>query len=98
MTFQQLAQMSMIAPPRTSTHTTDPPYAADCAALKSFPMDPKEAKTIADFLISDFENEMKTTLRVIQAVPATRLDYCPDAKSKTGLGLVATWRSKTNGC
>jgi uncharacterized damage-inducible protein DinB len=51
-------------------------------------MDPKEAKTVADFLIADFENEMQTTLRVIQAVPSTHLDYQPDSKSKTGLGLV----------
>src|SRR5665811_873555 len=29
-------------------------------------MDPKEAKTVADFLIPDFENEMQATLRVIQ--------------------------------
>ena len=51
-------------------------------------MDSKEAKTVADFLIADFENEMQSTLRVIAAVPSDRLDYQPDAKSKTGLGLV----------
>ena len=51
-------------------------------------MDSTEAKTIANFLIADFENEMQTTLRVLQAVPADHLDYRPDAKSKTGLGLV----------
>ena len=51
-------------------------------------MDPKEAKTIADFLIADFENEMKSTLRVIEAVPNGRLDHRPDPKSKTSLGLV----------
>jgi len=47
-----------------------------------------EAKTVADFLIADFENEMQTTLRVIEAVPSNHLDYRPEAKSKTGLGLV----------
>jgi len=47
-----------------------------------------EAKTVADFLIADFENEMQTTLRVIEAVPSDHLDYRPEAKSKTGLGLV----------
>jgi uncharacterized damage-inducible protein DinB len=47
-----------------------------------------EAKTVADFLIADFENEMKTTLRVIESVPKGHLDYRPDSKSKTGLGLV----------
>jgi len=51
-------------------------------------LDPKEAKIIADFLIADFENEMKSTLRVIEAVPNGRLDHRPDPKSKTGLGLV----------
>jgi uncharacterized damage-inducible protein DinB len=55
---------------------------------KERPMDAKEAKTVADFLIADFENEVPTTLRVIQAVPAARNDYQPDSKSKTGLGLV----------
>jgi uncharacterized damage-inducible protein DinB len=51
-------------------------------------MDPKQAKTVADFLISDFEREMQTTLGVFQAVPGSHLDYRPDAKSRTGLGLV----------
>ena len=31
---------------------------------------------------------MQTTLRVIEAVPNGHLDYRPDEKSKTGLGLV----------
>jgi uncharacterized damage-inducible protein DinB len=51
-------------------------------------MDSKQTKAIADFLIADFEGEMQTTLRVINAVPSGRLDYQPDSKSKTGLGLV----------
>ena len=51
-------------------------------------MDSKEARTVADFLIGDFENEMQTTLRVIEAVPNGHLDYRPDSKSKSGLGLV----------
>jgi uncharacterized damage-inducible protein DinB len=51
-------------------------------------MDSKEAKTVAEFLIADFENEMQTTARVIQAVPNNHLDYRPDSKSKTALGLV----------
>jgi hypothetical protein len=51
-------------------------------------MDPQEAKTIANFLVADFENEIQTTLRVIEAVPDGQLDYQPDPKSKTGLGLV----------
>ena len=32
-------------------------------------MDTKEAKTVAEFLIKDFEGEMPTTLRVMEAVP-----------------------------
>jgi uncharacterized damage-inducible protein DinB len=51
-------------------------------------MDPNQTKTIADFLITDFESEMQTTLRVINAVPNDGLSYRPDSKSKTGLGLV----------
>jgi uncharacterized damage-inducible protein DinB len=51
-------------------------------------MDSNQTKTIADFLITDFESEMQTTLRVINAVPDDRISYQPDAKSKTGLGLV----------
>jgi hypothetical protein len=50
-------------------------------------MTPGEAKSIAAFLIADFENEMQTTQRVLAAVPADRLEYQPDAKAKTGLGL-----------
>lgn len=51
-------------------------------------MDSQQAKTVADFLIADFEGEIPTTLRVLQAVPIDHLEYRPDAKSKTGLGLV----------
>lgn len=51
-------------------------------------MNSQEARSIADFLIADFENEMQTTQRVLEAVPANHLDYQPDAKAKTGLGLV----------
>ena len=51
-------------------------------------MNSDQTRTVADFLIADFENEMQATLRVIQAVPNGHLDYRPDSKSKTGLGLV----------
>ena len=51
-------------------------------------MSSQDSKTVADFLIADFETEMQTTLRVIEAASDCRLDYQPDAKSKTGLGLV----------
>jgi uncharacterized damage-inducible protein DinB len=51
-------------------------------------MDAQATKTVAEFLITDFEREMQTTMRVFEAVPAGKLDYRPDAKSKTGLGLL----------
>jgi len=51
-------------------------------------MDSKEAKAVADFLIADFENEIQATTRVIEAVPNRDLDYRPDPKSKSALGLV----------
>jgi uncharacterized damage-inducible protein DinB len=51
-------------------------------------MGSQETKTIADFLIADFQSEMETTLRVIAAVPSDHLDYRPDGKAKSGLGLV----------
>ena len=51
-------------------------------------MNSNETKTVADFLIADFQNEMQTTLRVLAAVPTGHLDYRPDPKSKTALGLV----------
>ena len=51
-------------------------------------MNPNEVKNVANFLVTDFENEMQTTLRLFAAVPGSRLDYQPDAKAKTGLGLL----------
>lgn len=51
-------------------------------------MDSQKAKAVADFLVADFQDEMQTTQRVITAVPVDHLDYRPDDKSKTGLGLV----------
>ncbi|HKC25786.1 MAG TPA: DinB family protein [Thermoanaerobaculia bacterium] len=45
-------------------------------------------KTIADFLLRDMEGEVALTKSVFAAVPADRLDYTPDAKSKTALGLL----------
>jgi uncharacterized damage-inducible protein DinB len=51
-------------------------------------MRPDEAKTIAEFLLASVEREMATTLNVFQAVPAEKLDYRPDPKSKTALGLL----------
>jgi uncharacterized damage-inducible protein DinB len=51
-------------------------------------MNSNEAKSVADFLIADFENEIQITLHILAALPDDGLDYHPDAVSKTGLGLV----------
>ena len=51
-------------------------------------MNSNETKNVADFLIADLEIEMKTTLRVLAAVPDGDLGYRPDDKSKTALGLL----------
>ena len=51
-------------------------------------MTASEAKLIAEFLVADFRYEMQTTLAVLGAAPNQRLDYRPDAKSKSGLGLL----------
>jgi len=51
-------------------------------------MDSQQAKAVADFLIVDFEYEMQTTMRVLQAAPSDRVDYKPDNKSKSAIGLV----------
>jgi uncharacterized damage-inducible protein DinB len=51
-------------------------------------MNPAEAKTVANFLLAEIANEAQTTVRVFGAVPAGRLDYTPDPKSKTALGLL----------
>ncbi len=51
-------------------------------------MSTHDVKAVADFLIADFEYEMQTTLRVIEAVPTVHLDYQPDPKAKDALGLV----------
>ena len=51
-------------------------------------MDASNAKTVADFLIADFEDEIPITEQVLAAVPNDQLDYQPDPKAKTGLGLI----------
>lgn len=51
-------------------------------------MTPQEAKSIADFLVSELEGEIPLTTGVFAAVPEGRLDYTPDARSKTALGLL----------
>src|SRR5688500_10009308 len=51
-------------------------------------MSPDQARVVADFLLSMLEQELKTTTGVLAAAPSGALDYQPDAKSKTGLGLL----------
>jgi len=51
-------------------------------------MTPDQAKAIGDFLIADLEREIETTIKVIAAVPPDHLDYQPDIKASTGLGLI----------
>jgi uncharacterized damage-inducible protein DinB len=51
-------------------------------------MNSADAKTIANFLCSDFTHEVQTTARVLGAVPAGKLGYQPDDKSKSALGLM----------
>jgi uncharacterized damage-inducible protein DinB len=51
-------------------------------------MNPADAKAIADFLLMEMASEASTTTRVFGAVPDRRLDYKPDASSKTALELL----------
>jgi uncharacterized damage-inducible protein DinB len=47
-----------------------------------------EARTISEFLLEEMAREASTTLRVFAAVPDTGLDYRPNAKSKSAIGLL----------
>jgi len=51
-------------------------------------MSPDQARIVADFLLSMLEQEIATTTGVFAAAPSDRLDYQPDARSKSGLGLL----------
>jgi len=46
-----------------------------------------QAKTIADYTLSDYESERAATKRVIEAIPSSGLNYTPDQKSMTALDL-----------
>lgn len=46
-----------------------------------------EARLLAGYLLGQLEQEMATTRRVIEAVPAGREDYAPDARSMPALKL-----------
>ncbi len=51
-------------------------------------MNPTEAKAVAQFLLAEMAGEASATTGVFGAVPEARLDYKPDDKSKTALGLL----------
>ena len=51
-------------------------------------MKPEHAKIVAEFLLRSIENEIPRTTGVFAALPADRLDYKPDALSKTALALM----------
>ena len=51
-------------------------------------MTPEEAKAVANFLASNFEQEAATTVNVFNAAPSDRLDYRPDDTSMAALQLV----------
>jgi len=48
---------------------------------------PQDCKVAAGFYVGDFEGEIPTTMRILEAVQEAGQNYKPDEKSKTGLGL-----------
>ena len=50
-------------------------------------MTEEQAKTIVDFILTEIENEMAATRRVIAAVPAEQSSYKPSEKCMDGLAL-----------
>lgn len=50
-------------------------------------MNADAAKTAAQIYAQDFEHEVPTTVKVLQSIPESNLNYRPDDKSRTGLGL-----------
>lgn len=50
-------------------------------------MTAEQAKTIADYTLSDYEQERAPTKRVIGAVPDGQETYCPSGKCMTSLDL-----------
>jgi uncharacterized damage-inducible protein DinB len=51
-------------------------------------MSAEHARFLADYLLADLHMEIPTTVRVIEAAPADKLDYAPDAKSTKALALI----------
>ncbi len=52
------------------------------------PMTPDHAKIVADHLLAALEYEIGTTTSVFAALPADKLTYAPDPKSKTAMALM----------
>jgi len=51
-------------------------------------MSAQQARGITEFLLADLQQEMGTTIRVIEAAEGGKLDYAPDPKAATGIGLI----------
>ncbi len=51
-------------------------------------MNAQNAKVIAEFILANLEHEMRSTIGLFQAVPAGKLDYRPDPRSRDALALV----------
>jgi uncharacterized damage-inducible protein DinB len=51
-------------------------------------MSPQAARGIAEYLLADLQHEIGTTVRVIEAAQGCKLEYKPDEKSTTGIGLI----------
>ena len=49
----------------------------------------EESKAVADCFVSALENETKTTIKVLAAVPENKSEYRPDPRSKNALQLAA---------
>jgi uncharacterized damage-inducible protein DinB len=51
-------------------------------------MSAQQARGIAEYLLADLQREIPVTLRVIEAAEGGTLDYAPDPKAATGIGLI----------
>ncbi len=50
-------------------------------------MQPEQASIILNFLAGSAEHEHQTTIKVLSAIPADKIDYTPDPRSKKALDL-----------
>jgi uncharacterized damage-inducible protein DinB len=51
-------------------------------------MSPQEARGLTEYFCADLQQEIPTTVRVIEAATGGNLEYAPDAKSKNALALI----------